>query len=87
VSPAGGPDQQDEQRPRPPGLDVEVEGRRLCDRPFRDLKRRHALALVAHMLSDRGGAPSGAQNVLRTLSAMAEDAITDEVADVTSPAR
>ena len=68
-------------------LDVEVEGRRRCDWPFRDVKRRHALALVAHMLSDRGGATSGAQNILRTLSAMAGDAITDEVADVTSSAR
>jgi integrase len=63
-------------------LGVEVDGRRLRDWPFRDLKRRHALALVAHMLGDQGRATSGAQNILRTLSAMAEDAITDEVADV-----
>jgi integrase len=63
-------------------LDVDIEGRRLGDWPFRELKRRHALELVAHMLTVQGRATTGAQNILRTLSAMAEDAITDEVADV-----
>ncbi len=63
-------------------LDVELEGRRLRDWPFRDLRRRHTFELVAHMLLTQGRATSGAQNVVRTLSAMAEDAITDEVADV-----
>jgi integrase len=65
-------------------LDVEVEGRRLRDWPFRDLRRRHSLELVAHMLTVQGRAATGARNVLRTLSAMAEDAITDEIADVNS---
>jgi integrase len=63
-------------------LDVELEGRALRDWPFRDLKRRHALGLVAHMLTVQGRATTGAQNILRSLSAMAEDAITDEVAEV-----
>jgi integrase len=63
-------------------LDVELEDRRLRDWPFRALKRRHALELVAHMLTVQGRATTGAQNILRTLSAMAEDAITDEAADV-----
>jgi hypothetical protein len=48
-------------------LDVEIEGRRLRDWPFRKLKRRHALELVAHMLTVRGRATTGAQNILRTL--------------------
>ena len=34
------------------------------------------------LLTVQGRATSGAQNILRTLSALAEDAITDEVADV-----
>jgi integrase len=63
-------------------LGVELEGRRFRDWPIRELRRRHAFELVAHMLTEQGRAPTGAQNILRTLSAMAEDAITDEVADV-----
>jgi integrase len=63
-------------------LDVELEGRKLRDWPFRDLRRRHALELVAYMLTVQGRSTTGAQNIVRTLSAMAEDAITDEIADV-----
>lgn len=63
-------------------LDLELDGRPLCEWAIRDLRRRHAHELVGHMLTDQGRATTGAQNVLRTLSAMAEDAITDEVADV-----
>jgi hypothetical protein len=63
-------------------LDVELDGRRLGDWQFRALRRRHALALVTHMLTVQGRATGGAQNVLRALSAMTEDAITDEVADM-----
>lgn len=37
-------------------LDVEIEGRRLSSWPFRDLKRRHALELVDHMLAVQGRA-------------------------------
>lgn len=60
-------------------LDVLVEGRALRDWPLTELRRRHALELVDHMLRDQGRAASGAGNILRTLSAMAEDAITDEL--------
>jgi integrase len=63
-------------------LDLELDGRKLRDWPFRDLRRRHALELVGHMLTAQGRATTGAQNVLRALSAMAEDAITDELAEV-----
>jgi integrase len=63
-------------------LGVEIEGLRLGDWPLHELRRRHAIELVAHLLTSQGRAPGGAQNILRTLSAMAEDAITDEVADV-----
>jgi integrase len=62
-------------------LEVELDGRKLADWPFRDLRRRQAVDLVDHMLRVQRRAASGAQNVLRTLSAMAEDAITDEIAD------
>jgi hypothetical protein len=63
-------------------LDVELEGMRLRDWPFRDLRRPHAVDLVDHMLHDQGRAHTGAQNILRSLSAMSEDAITDEIAEV-----
>lgn len=63
-------------------LRVEVEGIALNDWPIRELRRRHTLALVDHMLAVEGRATTGAAGILRTLSAMAEDAITDEVADL-----
>jgi integrase len=62
--------------------DVVVEGIALRDWPLRELRRRHALALVDHMLRTEGRATTGAVGILRSLSAMAEDAITDEVADL-----
>lgn len=62
--------------------DVEVEGIALKDWPFHELRRRHALALVDHMLRNEGRATTGAVGILRALSAMAEDAITDEVAEL-----
>jgi integrase len=48
---------------------------------MRELRRRHTLALVDHMLRVEGRATTGAVGILRALSAMAEDAITDEVCD------
>jgi integrase len=63
-------------------LDVEIDGIALKDWPLRELRRRHALALVDHMLRNEGRATTGAVGILRALSAMAEDAITDEVADL-----
>jgi integrase len=62
--------------------DVVIEGIPLQDWQLRDLRRRHALALVDHMLRVEGRATTGAVGILRTLSAMAEDAITDEVCDL-----
>jgi integrase len=63
-------------------LDVEVEGIPLKDWPLHELRRRHTLALVDHMLRVEGRATTGAVGILRSLSAMAEDAITDEVCDL-----
>jgi integrase len=61
---------------------VEVEGIPLKDWPMREMRRRHALVLVDHMLKTEGRATTGAVGILRALSAMAEDAITDEVCDL-----
>ena len=61
---------------------MEVEGIALKDWPLRELRRRHALILVDHMLATEGRATTGAVGILRSLSAMAEDAITDEVCDL-----
>jgi integrase len=63
-------------------VDVGVEGIPLKDWPLRELRRRHALILVDHMLKTEGRATTGAVGLLRSLSAMAEDAITDEVCDL-----
>lgn len=62
-------------------LDTPIAGRELGDWPFADLRRRHAYELVDHLFRDRGRAATGVTGVLRVLSAMAEDAITDEVAE------
>ena len=61
---------------------MEIEGIPLKDWPLRELRRRHTLALVDHMLRTEGRATTGAVGILRALSAMAEDAITDEVCDL-----
>ncbi len=63
-------------------LDVALEGRRLRDWPMHDLRRRHANELVDHMLRVQGRAVTGAVGILRTLSAMTEDAIEDEIVDI-----
>jgi integrase len=62
--------------------EVEIDGIPLRDWPMRELRRRHALALVDHMLRVQGRATTGVVGILRSLSAMAEDAITDEVCDL-----
>jgi integrase len=61
---------------------VEVEGIALKDWPMCELRRRHTLALVDHMLRNEGRATTGAVGILRALSAMAEDAITDEICEL-----
>jgi integrase len=63
-------------------LDVDVEGIPLKEWPMRELRRRHALAVVDHMLRVQGRATTGVIGILHSLSAMAEDAITDEVCDL-----
>ena len=63
-------------------LDVELEGRPLADWRLRDLRRRHAIALVDHLLVEQGRTLGGVVTILRSLSAMVEDAITDELAEI-----
>ncbi len=63
-------------------LDVEVEGRPLADWRLRDLRRRHAIALVDHLLVEQGRTSGGVVTILRSLGAMAEDAITDDLAEI-----
>jgi integrase len=63
-------------------LDVRIEGRELRYWTMREIRRRHAKDLVAHMLVVQERAPEGARNILRSLSAMAEDAIADDLAEV-----
>ena len=63
-------------------LEVILDGRALGAWPLAALRRRHAVDLVDHMLCEQGRAAAGAQNILRALSAMAEDAISDELMDV-----
>jgi len=61
---------------------VKIEGRPLEDWPLHELHRGHASILIGHMLVDQGRAASGAANIIRTLSAMCEDAIADRKAEV-----
>lgn len=60
-------------------LDVKLERAPLRDWPFDQLRRRHANILVDYMLREEGRAQTGVKGVLAALSAMAEDAIEDEV--------
>lgn len=62
-------------------LDLELDGLELRLWDMRELRRRHAHDLVALMLTVQGRSPGGARNILRSLSAMFEDAITDELAE------
>lgn len=60
---------------------LEIEGRRLEDWQIGDFHRKQALDLVNLMLTKQKRARKGALGVIRVLSAMSEDAITDELAD------
>jgi integrase len=62
-------------------LDVEIEGRALRDWEFDELRRRHVLALVDHMLREEGRAARGVRGIISSFSAMAEDAIGDDSAE------
>jgi integrase len=61
-------------------LDVEIEGRRLGDWEFDELRRPQVLVLVDHMLRVEGRAARGVRGILSALSVMAEDAIGDDAA-------
>ncbi|MQA75575.1 MAG: tyrosine-type recombinase/integrase [Solirubrobacterales bacterium] len=61
-------------------LEAEIDGRPLRHWRLDELRRRHVLALVDHMLGEQGRAQLGAIGILRALSTLFEDAITDEVA-------
>jgi integrase len=63
-------------------LDVEIEGLPLRDWPYAELRRRHMVDLFDHMLREQCRAAKGAIGIRNTLSAMSEDAITDEVTEV-----
>ena len=62
-------------------LDVEIEGRPLGEWLFDELRRRHVHDLLDHMLRRQGRSAGGARGILRSLSAMAEDAIADDAAE------
>jgi integrase len=59
-------------------LDVRLEGKPLRDWRMMDVRRREAADLLDVLLRKQGRAASGARGVLSTLSAMWEDAITDD---------
>lgn len=63
-------------------LDIDIEGVPLRSWELRDLRRRHVHILVDVMLRKQGRAQTGVINILRALSAMCEDAITDDKAEV-----
>lgn len=63
-------------------LDVEIEGITLRDWDFADFRPRHTNRLVDHMLRVQGRAAKGASGILSTLSAMAGDAIKEDLAEV-----
>jgi integrase len=63
-------------------LGIELEGLPLRDWPYDKLRRRHAVELVDVLLRVQGRARLGALGLVRTLSAMTEDAIADEVAEI-----
>jgi integrase len=63
-------------------LDVMLEGAPLRNWQLADLRRRHAVELVDVLLRKQRRSASGAQNILRTLSAMSEDAVAMELAEV-----
>jgi integrase len=62
-------------------LGVEIESRALRDWEIDELRRRQVLELVDHMLQDEGRAVAGTRGILASLSAMAEDAIGDDLAE------
>jgi integrase len=62
-------------------LDLKLDGRALRDWPYGELRRRHAVAIVDHLLREQKGSARGATHIIRALSAMTSDAIDDEVVE------
>jgi integrase len=63
-------------------LDIKLEGRPLRDWDIRQLRRRHAHDLADAMFAAGSRTVSGVKGVFRPMSAMWEDAITDEYTEV-----
>lgn len=63
-------------------LQIPVYGQPLGEYPYRELRRHHMNEAIDHMLRVEGRAQKGAIGVRNTASAMTEDAITDQVAEV-----
>jgi len=61
-------------------LEVEIEGRPLAEWEFDELRRHQVLLLLDHLLRAEGRAAEGARGIIAACSAMAEDAIGDDVA-------
>jgi len=66
-------------------LDVEIDGVKFGDWHLDQLKRKHVIALIDHMLTVQERAPGGVSDILRTLSAMSEDAINNDDLMGTNP--
>lgn len=60
----------------------ELDGVPLREWAYTNLRRRHALALIDVLLTEQGRSALGATHIIRALSVMTEDEITDEVAEV-----
>lgn len=61
-------------------LEIEIEGSPLGEWEFDELRRHHVLLLLDHLLRVEGRAAEGARGIIAACSAMAEDAIGDDVA-------
>ena len=61
-------------------LKMEVDGLELRQWTLVDIRRRHAIEVQAKLL-EQGRSAEGATNILRTMSAMTNDAIDDELCD------
>jgi integrase len=58
-----------------------VEGRPVGDWPFHEFRRRHARDLLRQLVVEEARAAGGVNGLMRSMSAMASDAVDDEVID------